>query len=351
MATKSITNLPSGIKCLEIVQGRDIWPLSKVLDMGGERAHADATFQRCTSEFSTWSAGQPVKPLILAMQLRQSSVLSIQEYLHIPDSKRIANYHPKEGAIKLDLVKVFRWKEGLRNWYDEKTMERDPFEQAEAVMVWSCYVSVETGKQLKTDAERKLLATLSLRLNRNLNDFIATCKARMPPALADNAKNASSEHQCDGSSGVASEDAIPQLSSPDMAGDSKLSEAGRLDLTHSPDSISTMDSSRFSAQQHLSVQHVVTRRGSQLIGSAFRNHLRHSDVSASAVHKDRKYHQPTRSLVWSRQLVEPPKVEEKEKLLKVERLLWPGLSTDPRSEMQTVFCSQRKLCTSCSIPS
>jgi hypothetical protein len=243
MATKSITNLPSGIKCLEIVQGRDIWPLSKVLDMGGERAHADATFQRCTSEFSTWSAGQPVKPLILAMQLRQSSVLSIQEYLHIPDSKRIANYHPKEGAIKLDLVKVFRWKEGLRNWYDEKTMERDPFEQAEAVMVWSCYVSVETGKQLKTDAERKLLATLSLRLNRNLNDFIATCKAGMPPALADNAKNASSEHQCDGSSGVASEDAIPQLSSPDMAGDSKLSEAGRLDLTHSPDSISTMDSS------------------------------------------------------------------------------------------------------------
>lgn len=242
MATKRFTNLPSGIKCLEIVQGGDIWPLSKVLDMGRERAHVDATFQRCTSEISTWSAGQPVEPFVLAMQLRQSSVLSIQEYLHIPDSKRIANYHPKEGAIKLDLVKVFRWKEGLRNWYDEKTMRRDPFEQAEAVMVWSCYVSVEPGKRLDTDAERKLLAILWLRLHRNLNDFIATCKAGMPSDLADNAKDALSEHQCDDSTGRASEDVTPQLSSPAMADDSKLSEAGRLDLTHSPDSISTMDS-------------------------------------------------------------------------------------------------------------
>ena len=86
------------------------------------------------------------------------------------------------------------------------------------------------------------MAILSLRLNRNLNDFIATCKAGMPSDLADNAKDALSEHQCDDSTGRASEDVTPQLSLPAMADDSKLSEAGRLDLTHSPDSISTNDS-------------------------------------------------------------------------------------------------------------
>jgi hypothetical protein len=242
MVTKTFIDLPSGIKCLEIVEGGDVWPLSNLLDMGRERVHTDTIFQDCIAEVSTWPAGQPVEQVTLAMQPRQSSVLSIQEYLQIPGSKRIANYHPKEGAIKLDLVKVFRWKEGLRNWYDEKTMERDPFEQAEAVMVWSCYVSVEPGKQLRTDAERKLLAILSLRLNRNLNEFIAICKAELPSDLADRANYASSAHRDDDSTGVASENAAPELPSSAMAGVSELSEASRLDLTQSPASVSTDDS-------------------------------------------------------------------------------------------------------------